>query len=186
MKKLLGILLATLAMFVFGAVYWMTPLTTSWYQSATDDETAGRRLKELFPASGAYLLPSTKAAPEQRLERLRTGPLAVIHVDYERKLAGEPDPRTLGLGFAHELISVALAAVVMGSLLGVLTTYVCRVGFMTILGVFIAWFGPVGQSIWWLHAWPVQVMEAIYIVLAWLVSGLVLAAFIKPAGEAAK
>ena len=41
MKKLLGIFLATLAMFIFGAVFWMTPLTTSFYLQSDDDEAVG-------------------------------------------------------------------------------------------------------------------------------------------------
>ena len=185
MKKLLGIILATVAMFAFGAVFWMTPLTTSFFMSATDDEVAGRRLKEMFPASGTYFVPSPQSNPEKRLELLKSGPLVTLHVDYERKLQGDPDPKTLGVGFVHELISLTLAALVMGSLLGALTTYVRRVSFMAMLGVLIAWFSPLSQPIWWHHPWPVHVVDAVYTVLAWLVSGLVLAAFIKPAGKAA-
>ncbi len=186
MKKLLGIFLATLAMFIFGAVFWMTPLTTSFYLQSNDDEAVGRRLKDMFPTTGTYFVPGKQAAPEKRLELLKAGPLATVHVDYERKLAGEPDPKTLAAGFVHELISMALAALVLGALLTVLNTYVRRVGFMAMIGVLIAWFGPLSQPIWWYHPWPVHIVNAIYTVLAWIVAGLVLAAYIKPASSAAK
>lgn len=184
MKKLLGILLATLAMFAFGAVFWMTPLTTSCFMASTDDEAAGRRLKEMFPATGTYFLPSKQNSPEKWLERLKSGPLATVHVDYERRLESDPDPKTLAFGFVHEFITMILAAMVMGSLLGVLSTYARRVGFMAMIGVLIAWFSPLSQPIWWYHPWPVHIVDAVYTVLAWVVAGLVLAAFIKPARTA--
>lgn len=90
------------------------------------------------------------------------------------------------VGFVHELISMALAALVLGALLSVLNTYVRRVGFMAMIGVLIAWFSPLSQPIWWYHPWPVHIVNAVYTVLAWIVAGLVLAAYIKPSSSAGK
>lgn len=189
MKKLLGIFLASLAMFAFGAAFWMTPLTTSFFLTATDDETACRRLKEMFPATGTYMVPwpqvdasLPKEAGEQAMARQealhKAGPLVTVHMRHEG--AGIMEPKVLLLGFAHELIAMTVAALFMGSLLAALNTYVRRVGFMAVIGLVIAWFSPLSQPIWWFHPWPVHVVDAVYIVLAWLVAGLVLAAFIKP------
>lgn len=184
MKKLLGILLSTLAMFAFGAVFWMTPLTTSFFLSTADDETAGRRLKELFPNSGTYFIPSTQGAPDQRKALHEAGPIATVHIRH----AGGPvmDAKVLVAGFVHELLSLTLAAAMLGALRGVLNTYVRRVGFMLAIGFLIAWFGPLSQPVWWYRPWPVHVVDALYTVLAWLVAGLVLAGFIKPAAGGAK
>ncbi len=184
MKKLLGIFLASFAMFGFGAVFWMTPLTTSFYMAALDDEAAGRRLRETFPASGTYYVPSLQNPPERLAQLHEAGPVATIHIRH----AGSPvrDAKVLAMGFVHELISMTLAALVMGALLSVLNTYVRRCGFMAMLGLLIAWFGPISQPIWWHQPWPVHVVNAVYTLLAWLVAGLVLAAFIKPASPSAK
>lgn len=190
MKKLLGIFLASVAMFVFGAAFWMTPLTTSFFLTATDDETAGRRLKEMFPATGTYFVPWTQVntalsaeAREQeharKVELHQAGPIAMIHMRHEG--AGIMEPKLLLTGFLHELVAMTAAALLMGSLLGSLNTYVRRVGFMAVIGLLIAWFGPVSQPIWWFNPWPVHLVNAVYTSLAWLVAGLVLAAFIKPA-----
>jgi len=195
MKKLLGIVLASLAMFAFGAVFWMTPLTTSFFMTAADDETAGRRLKELFPATGTYYVPWTQAdaslpkeAGEQAFARQealhKAGPIAMIHMRHEG--AGIMEPKLLLTGFIHELISMTVAALLMGSLLAVLNSYVRRVGFMAVTGVLIAWFGPMSQPIWWFNPWPIHIVNALYTALAWLVAGLVLAAFIKPSATSAK
>jgi hypothetical protein len=184
MKKLLGIFLASLAMFGFGAAFWMTPLTTSFFMASLDDETAGRRLKEMFPASGTYYVPSQRNPPAELTRLHEAGPVATIHIRHE----GSPvmDAKVLAAGFVHELISMTLAALVMGALLSVLNTYVRRCVFMAMLGLLIAWFGPISQPIWWHQPWPVHVVNAVYTLLAWLVAGLVLAAFIKPARSAAK
>lgn len=184
MKTLLGIFLTSLAMFAFGAAFWMTPLTTSFFMSSTDDETAGRRLKEMFPASGTYYLPSQQNPPEKLKELHEAGPLATVHIRHE----GSPvmDAKVMVVGFVHILISMTLAAMVMGALLSVLNTYVRRVGFMATLGVLIAWFSPISQPIWWYQPWPVHIVNAVYTGLAWLVAGLVLAAFIKPGNQAAR
>jgi hypothetical protein len=171
-------------MFGFGAAFWMTPLTTSFFMASLDDETAGRRLREMFPASGTYYVPSLQHPPERLSQLHEAGPVATIHIQRE----GRPvrDAKMLAVGFVHELISMTLAALVMGALLSVLNTYVRRCGFTVMLGVLIAWFGPISQPIWWHQPWPVHLVNAVYTVLAWLVAGLVLAAFIKPAGPSAK
>ncbi len=195
MKKLLGIFLASVAMFIFGAAFWMTPLTTSFFLTSSDDETTGRRLKEMFPDTGTYYVPWTQAdsslPPEAgkqesaRKEALhKAGPIATIHIRQEG--AGIMEPKLLLTGFVHELISMTVAALFMASLLASLTTYVRRVGFMAVIGLLIAWFGPISQPIWWFNPWPTHIVNAIYTALAWLVAGLVLAAFIKPAPNSVK
>jgi len=184
MKKLLGIFLSTVAMFAFGAAYWMTPLTTSFFQSTADDDATGRRMKEMFPVPGTYYLPSPRNPPERVQALHEAGPIATVHIRHE----GAPvmGAKVLATGFVHELISLTLAAAMMGALLGVLNTYVRRVGFMLAIGVLIAWFSPLSQPIWWYRPWPVHVVDAVYTVLAWLVAGLVLAGFVKPAAGGAK
>lgn len=59
-------------------------------------------------------------------------------------------------------------------------TYVARVRFVTIAGVALAVFGSLRMPIWWHLPWLFHLVSAAYDVTAWLVAGLVLAAFIKP------
>ena len=44
-RYVLGGLLAAIAMFVWGAVFWMSPVPTSVMQTATDDVALGQALK---------------------------------------------------------------------------------------------------------------------------------------------
>jgi hypothetical protein len=178
MKKLLGIFLSTVAMFAFGAVYWMSPLSSSFVMKAGNDDVVGRQLKESFKVSGTYFVPGEQDDAEKRAERFRTGPVAMVHIRVDG--GSEMDPKMLGLGFVHELVSMFIAAAIMGSLLGVLKTYAKRVGFMLGLGGLIALYGNLGNAIWWFNSWDFTVVVAIHTVLAWGIAGLVLAAFIKP------
>ncbi|HAV61233.1 MAG TPA: hypothetical protein DCY13_02570 [Verrucomicrobiales bacterium] len=144
-------------------------------QSA-DDRRTGTQLKELFPETGTYVVPSMKNDPELLASLHEAGPIATVHVRHE----GAPvmDPMMMVTGFAHELVSVGFAAVLLLSLGGSLNTYSKRVGFLVCLGAMIAWFSPLSAPIWWMHPWPMHVVDAVYIILAWTITGLVLAAFI--------
>lgn len=181
MKKLLGILLSAMAMFAFGAVYWMTPLSTSFIQKPDDDAAAGRMLKTAFNESGTYTVPGNSQDEKQYLELAKAGPIAMVHIKLE---GGEPmEPKLLAMGFVHELVSMVVAAMLMGALLGVLKTYTKRVGFMAVLGVIMALYANLGGAIWWMQSWEFSIVVAVHTALAWLVAGLVLAAFIKPSAE---
>ncbi len=104
MKKLLGIFLASLAMFGFGAAFWMTPLTTSFFMASLDDETAGRRLKEMFPASGTYYVPSQRNPPAELTRLHEAGPVATIHIRHE----GSPVMDAKYAAFQAEGVNVAI------------------------------------------------------------------------------
>lgn len=178
MKKILGIFLAAVAMFAFGAVYWMNPLTQSFLRGAEDDVVAARQLSVLFTESGTYVVPRAQDDAEKREELMAAGPVAMVHI----KTAGFSgmDPKVMGLGFLHELLSIAVAAAIMGSLLGALNTYTKRVVFMLCIGALMGFYSNLGNAIWWFNALDFSIVVGLHTTLAWGISGLVLAGFIKP------
>ena len=173
-KLTLGTLAATIAMFIWGAVFWMSPMPYSVLGRTPDDAAAGKALIEHFPANATYVLPGMYNAEDKLAALHKSGPLAMIHM--RREGAEMMEPAVLALGFLHELVTVML----MGALLALagpsLPTYVSRVRFLTLAGMAVAVFTDLGAPIWWRHPWPFHLVSALYTVTAWFVAGLVLAA----------
>lgn len=62
MKKLmLGSFLAALAVFFFGAAFWMSPPTMKVFGTATQPDSFAKNLLDQLPATGAYLYPGPRA-----------------------------------------------------------------------------------------------------------------------------
>jgi len=183
-KLTLGTIAATIAMFIWGAIFWMSPVPYSVLGKTPDDAAAGKALLDHFPANATYVLPGMYN-PEERLTALhRSGPLAMVHL--RREGAEVMEPSVLALGFVQELATVML----MGALLALagpsLPTYVSRVRFLTLAGIAVAVFTDLGAPIWWRHPWPFHLVSAVYTVTAWFVAASVLAAVVRPrAGTAA-
>lgn len=178
MKKLLGIFLAAVAMFAFGAVYWMNPLTQSFLRGPEDDVVAARQLSLAFNESGTYVVPRASGDPEKREELMKQGPVAMVH--FKAEGFSGMDPKIMAVGFVHELLSLVIAAGVMGSLLSVLGTYTKRVVFMLSIGALMGFYSSLGNAIWWFNAVDFSVVVGLHTTLAWGIAGLVLAGFIKP------
>jgi len=182
-KLTLGTFAATIAMFIWGAIFWMSPAPYSVLGRTPDDAAAGKALLEHFPANATYVIPGMYN-PEDRLAALhKSGPLAMIHLRREGSEVMEPG--VLALGFVQELATVVL----MGALLTLagpsLPTYVSRVRFLTVAGIAVAVFTDLGAPIWWRHPWPFHLVSAVYTVTAWFVAALVLSAAVRPRAGAA-
>jgi hypothetical protein len=177
----LGILLGTVAMFIFGAVFWMTPFPYRVLPGVADEAAAGKTLKALFPENGTYLIPNPAAEPKQHAELAQTGPIATVHI--QRQGMQPMEPRVLLQGFIHELVVVALLALILKIALPALGGYLSRVVLVTMLGVTTAVYSNFSMPIWWQHPWPYYLVSCVYDLGAWVAAGLVLAAFIKPATD---
>jgi hypothetical protein len=150
-------------------------------KKTADDAAAGRALLQHFPATGVYVVPNPDG-PD--MEKLHTaGPIATVHI----RTAGAPamQPSMLLLGYLNYFVSCLVLAAVLNRVLPALTPYRCRVGISTMIGLIVAVFGSLGNPIWWSQPWPYHLVCALYDVLAWLIAGLILAKFIRPAEDAA-
>jgi hypothetical protein len=177
-KLTLGAVLATVALFLWGAVFWMNPLPYTYLEKTADDALAGQALLGHFPRTGTYMVPGPHNEPDA-LQRLHeAGPLAMVHVVKEGRplMAGS----TFALGFLQELVVVMLIGGLLHLARNGLTSYVVRVRFVTVAGIAAAVFSELGAPIWWNHPWPFHLVSAVYTVTGWFVVGLVLAAFIRP------
>lgn len=178
-RYLLGTFLAALAMFIWGAVFWISPFPYRCFATANPDAAAGAALLKYFPESGTYLIPGLQH-DEATLKALREkGPLATVHI----RTTGAPamEAKTFVLGLVHYWVSTLLAAfLAVRAVPAVSVSFGKRLWFFVLIGVLVAVFTDLAVPIWWLQPWPYHLVNAVYHASAWLVGGLVLASAIKP------
>jgi len=179
MKRLiLGVVLAAVAWFIWGAVFWMGPWSSWAFSTVADDAAAGAALVETFGETGVYVVPGNTDDQAAWTERHRAGPVALVHVQVE---GVEPmSPGVFLHGFLHMLASTLLIALVLRVVLPCLPSYGGRVTFLLLVGVAAAVASNLAKPIWWYQSWSFHTVHAIFDVTSWLVVALVLAAFVKP------
>jgi hypothetical protein len=178
-RLLLASFLAALAVFVWGFVFWgLSPMSAAVMQSADDDQAAQAALRETFPKSGVYFVPSPAGDPAAVDALHRAGPVAMVHIQMDGRPA--MDPGIFVWGFVHGW----LVCLILGWLLlragPALPAYRSRVLFIAAAGFAAALFIDYGDTIWWYSDRSWQLLNLTYNTVAWLVAGVVLAAILKP------
>ena len=177
-RTVIGCLLATVAMYVWGAVFWMSPLPKKVILNPANDIEAGKSLLQHFPSTGTYSVPSMSGDQQTMEQRFKAGPIATVHI--QREGSEMMPPRMMILGFVHDLVTIILIAWLLSKALPGLGGYCSRVTFVTVAGLAAGFFTNVGASIWMFVPGAFPLLNTGYVLSAWLVAGLVLAAFIKP------
>lgn len=180
MKKLFaGSLLAAVAIFIFGSIYWTSPIMGAGSRDIADDETAQALLKGTFPETGIYYVPGIDLYSQdaERYNALHeAGPVAMINIIHD---PGSPmPPATFVAGFLHEWLVCFLIGLLLLKVAPALPGYGAKVGFVTLAGLTMALFVNVGAIIWWSMPAALQLADAVYNIGAWLLAGLVLARFV--------
>ncbi|MCW5548429.1 MAG: hypothetical protein KIT44_05650 [Opitutaceae bacterium] len=175
---LLAPALAALAMFVFGAIYWMSPFPYKVLSTTADDEAAGVALNAIFPETGTYLIPGAHLEPETMTRLHERGPLA--YVQFVREGSPPMEPANFLKGYLHCFVVAWLLNFLMLKSAAAFKGYGCRVKFSAAIGVLAAVLIHFSDPIWWRHPWAWHLVGALYSVLVLVVAGLVLAKFNTP------
>jgi hypothetical protein len=179
MKRfILGPALAALAMFLFGAIYWMSPFPYKTLQPVADDAAAGLALAQIFPETGTYLVPRPDLEPKLLAELTKRGPSA--QVQFVKEGFDGMEPAVFLKGYVHYFVVSLLLAALLAKVASSLRGYCSRVTFCALVGLVGSTLIEYSDPIWWHHPWGWHLVSSIYAVVAFLVSGLVLAAFVKP------
>ncbi|MCZ6536548.1 MAG: hypothetical protein O6838_01455 [Gammaproteobacteria bacterium] len=179
-ELLLGSVIAAVALFFWGFVYWaVSPLPYTALKTVADETAAGQALLEHFPQSGTYYLPDPQNPDIDEMNALhRQGPVAMVDIDADG--AVPQSPIVMLAGFAHMLITTLMISLLMRLTGDALATYGDRVLFVFLAGVIVAFWARISDVIWWGLGLPWQMYNAIYDVSAWLIAGLILAKFVGP------
>lgn len=175
-KLLLGSFLAALAVFFFGAAFWMSPPAMKIFGSPDPHDPFAKCLMEHLPASGAYIYPGPGGTAEERDASARKGPQALIHFQRE----GMPllDPTQLFRGFLVIWVTMSLLALLLQLAAPALPTYGSRVLLMMVTGLVVASNSDLGATVWWLHSAPFAATNALFNLISFTIAGLILAKFV--------
>jgi hypothetical protein len=175
-----GSILAAIAMFLWGFVFFGTPVGGATYSKLTlDQESAmAAALNEAVPADGAYVLPGPMNGSEESFAaRMAAGPLATVH--FRRAGAATMDPSIMIKGFVHMLATAALLGWILHHFGKGLTGYGSRFGLVASIGVAAALWVDVAQPIWWHHSWQHHLMIAFYDIVGVAIAAAILARFVR-------
>ncbi len=179
MKRLsLGVVLATLAVYAWGMLYWgFNPLPYAAWQRTNDDVAAGQALLEHFPRSGTYFIPGMYNDDETLTRLYESGPVAFVHM-ISRDGRPRVDPAIFVKGLALDFVVVSLVALLLWQ--AGLPTYRARLTVVVLAGAAAAVLIDVGATVWWYIDWEWKLAQALYDWSAFVVAGLVLAGFVRP------
>jgi hypothetical protein len=181
MKKfVLAPALAALAMFFWGFLYWGAPhhLPYKSLGHLQDETAAANALSQIFPATGAYLIPHPMNGDENMAKQMSHGPTVEVHIVKEGMAA--MDPAMLVKGYMHGFVVAVFLMVLLSSVAAAVPTWFSRVRVCTLVGVLVG-LCDVADAIWWHHSVGWSFAQAFYDFVLFVVAGLVLAKFVKPA-----
>ena len=174
-KHLVAPALAALAMFIFGAIFWMSPFPYKALTPAGNDSADGLTLAQIFPSTGTYMIPGP-TADEKLAEVLhKRGPTALVQFIKEGHQPMEP--AVFIKGYVHYFAVALLLMVMLSYATPLFHSFLCRVRFSAFVGVLGALLITFSDPIWWHHPWGWHLVMAVYAVLEFAVAGLVLAKF---------
>lgn len=185
-RVIIAVVTAAAVQFAWGFAFYGPLSALNHMTTPTPDESAlTASLRSTLPESGTYIAPMCPGfnASEEELQRheqrAAQGPFVQIHYLKEGFTMAEM-PLAMGLGFGHTLLTVFLAALLLRMVLPSLVCYSQRLLFVFGLGVFSAVAIRVSDGIWFHHSWTYVAGEMLFALVAWAVSGAVLAALIRP------
>ena len=181
----LGVVLAAVAMFLWGFVYWGLGLVDPFAHMTAENETAiATALTANLPADGVYFVPESKSSTEAEWQqRMLKGPVATISF----KAGGTPTmQQTMAAGFVHMLGTAFFLALLLQAVQPAAHTYADRLKIVVIAGAIAAFAADMGEPIWWHLPWDRAIKLALYDLGSFVIAGVVLAYFVtrqKPVVE---
>ena len=187
-RLVLGALVSAVVLFAWGALFWVvSPLRFGVLRPLPRAEAVVSLLEQNLPHSGVYLSPfpdeerftaDPKEAKEEFLKRQRQGPL--VQISYRKEGVDPTNPATLALGFGHLFVSALLIGGLLMLALPALTTYLARMLFVFLAGVFAAVTVSLSPPVWFHQPWDLPLFNALYHASGWFVASFVLAAILRP------
>ncbi|HEY2290257.1 MAG TPA: hypothetical protein VGM86_06085 [Thermoanaerobaculia bacterium] len=180
-KILIGSLLAAIAVFIWGFLYWnVFPLKNNVFTPVPDERGLAQELGRYLSSSGAYAIPDPRSSPDPKgfVGNLENGPIAEIL--YQKEGSPAVSGGRLLAGLIHMFLSALLMALLLNLALPQLRSYGSRVTFVLLAGLAGAFFAHLGNPIWFHQPWSYHIFKTVYDVTCWALAGLVLARFVRP------
>lgn len=179
MKSITGILVASVVVYLWGFLFWGTPLFDFVYEVGKEspDPTAARKaLSENFPEDGVYFVPSMKNAMKDRVALHKEGPIAFV---YMADKDGGPmmNMKIMAMGFVLLLVTHTILLVLIKFSCSKDSFFLTRFLVVSIAGLAAAVGIHGGDMVWWMEPISWKAYQAIYQIIAWALAGVILAWF---------
>jgi hypothetical protein len=172
-RWIVGAAAAAVVMFLWGFVWWAAlPFGAASLSTVSDVPALTEALRATLPTAGVYTIPGPAAPPEAW-----GGIFAQIF--YVPELANPMTPGNLLLGWLHGFVAALLAGYLLAGVTAALGSYLKRVLFVALLGLFAAFVVGIGNVVWFHHPLSYHLSGLVFTVINWSLAGLVLAAIIK-------
>ncbi|MEP7234079.1 MAG: hypothetical protein ABI778_02170 [Ignavibacteriota bacterium] len=183
LRTLLAGFLGAIVLMIWGFLSWaVLPFHGSTTQTLPNEDAVTATLKSGNVESGTYRIPGMgkdAASKKVEMEKMTAGPIAWIH--YQREGYGEMDVMYMIKGFLVCLFSCILAASLLGKLSWSLASkYGARVGFVILLGLFLAVAGHLNDWAWLGYSTSFSLNMIADDIIGWSLAGCVIAWRIKP------
>jgi hypothetical protein len=183
-KTIVGGILGGLVYFIWGAVSWMVlPWHMSTMRNLSNEDTVVAALRQNVTESGVYVFPawptsSDKASCEAFTAKHKQGPIGTMIYHAEGL-----DP-VMAPAMARGFVLNALCAWLIAHMLSktAYRSYGCRVGFVSIGGLFAGLTTHGMYWNWMLFPCNYTAVMLFDTFIGWTLAGLVIAAIVKPAG----
>lgn len=181
-RILLASLLGGLTVFIWGFLSWtVLPWHTVTMRNMPNEDAVVSQLKQL-PGTGVYMFPAMPAAPDPKTqqgyeEKFSRGPIG--YVFYTHPGTDAMRPQTFLLGFLFFCLSSFIAATLLSLAAPSIPGYSTRVFFVALLGIFTALESHMNAWNWLLYPAQYSITNALDVIAAWLLGGMVIAAMIK-------
>lgn len=174
MKRILAILAAAFAVFLWGFLFWgATTIPYQVWGTVADDSATQQVLREHFPANGVYGVPSVRHDAETLESLSQAGPTAFV---FMTDVDGGPavKPSIMVFGFLQEVVVAALLAALFGWV-GAGLAFGGKVKLALLAGLISVVMTQFGDAIWWLFPWDWKLVTSFYEIVCFLIMGAVLA-----------
>jgi len=175
-RTILGVVVTTLAIFIYGFLFWgVNTLPYEAWQQTPDDAAAQAMLREHFPTSGTYYIPGRQHSEADLLKLSEQGPVGFVQIDVDGKPAFEPAVMIGGLilNLVFVCLLVGLFRITRATEFRDFARTSLVAGAAAVLlidgGNIVWWAAPVGWQIW----------PAIYNFTTFLIAGHLLGIFMK-------
>ena len=190
-RVVIGAVLGAAVLMGWGAAFWMLlPFGSQQMHVLPNVDTVIRELKDANLESGFYMGPAMndpKASAEDQKatkEKYKEGP--VFYLTYRREGVDLDDTMVYKQGAAHFVLCTLIAGILLAAAAPTLRSYLGRVFFIFLLGVFGALAFDLSYGIWFYHPWGFPLLMAGFHTAGWFLAGIVMAAVIKaPADQTA-
>jgi hypothetical protein len=186
-RLILAAVLAGVVQMAWGFAFWaISPIPKTMMGQVPDQAKLLAALKDNLPESGVYFMPcpdNAKATQAETAEEVffrqhREGPL--VQICYHREGKEPMGGTTLLAGQLHCIGSCLVMGLLMLFALPNLNTYIARVLFVSLAGVFVVFSLRFQDAIWFLHSWDFTLMQSGFDLASWLLAGVIMGAIIRP------